>query len=775
MAKKRKAQNLNPQDILALFRQKSKPLSRAEILRALRAQKRQKEELRHILQQLEDQGKIIHLRGGAFGLAERLKLVTGKLEVQRSGVGFVICDDKRRKDIFINPGNMGDAWHGDRVALAVLPQRGGKRAEGRIVRVIERGRNTLSARVLRVMGSSVLCQPTDPKFSIRLLVDWEDKTPPEHGEVLVVSPGELVEKGIYAAEILDRLGDEENIDAQEALVKMNNDVPTVFPQQVLQEAQLLPKVPSDDDFANREDLRDAGFVTIDGAMAKDFDDAILVEKTPNGYTLWVAIADVAHYVRAGSALDDEARSRGNSFYFPRSVEPMFPEALSNGLCSLNPDVPRLTMAVEMRFTKDGQPQGTPRMMQAVIRSKARLTYAQVHRAIILKDPEERANIPDQLEMLENAEQLARKLHDLRLQRGTIDFDLPEPEIRFNLRGETVDISPRVRNFAHQLIEEFMIAANEAVAEFLTQRQMPVLYRVHSEPDADKLRALIELLARTDLAESVSGLLTGGKTKTVSATPKDLQDMLAKAEESDMSFMVNRLLLRCMMQAKYTPANIGHFGLASTCYCHFTSPIRRYADLIVHRVLKQALQPETGPLYSPKNLKTIGEHLSDQERSAMSAEREILKRVTVLFLRDKIGASYTGVINGMADFGFWVELNEVMAEGLIRLSTLSDDYYTYVQERQELWGERTGKRFRLGQKVNVVLTDVNLSRLEVTLSLEESPIEIPEDIPPKTPEKVTKRKRKSKSKGKSKTKESDGAKEETDEETPEIGPIFGLKK
>ena len=718
MAKKRKAQTLNAHDVLALFRQKSKPLTQAEILRALRAQKKQKEALRHLLQQLEDEGKILHLRGGAFGLAERLKLVTGKLEVQRSGVGFVICDDKRRRDIFVNPGNMGDAWHGDRVALAVLPNRSGKRAEGRIVRVLERGKNSIPTRILRVMGSSLLCQPTDPKLTMRFLVDWEDEAaPPERGEVLVLSPGELLEKGMYAATILDRLGGEDDIDAQEALVKMNNDVPTVFPQAVLQEAANLPKVPTEDDFTNREDLREAGFVTIDGAMAKDFDDAILVEEDSLGYTLWVAIADVAHYVLPGSALDDEARNRGNSFYFPRSVEPMFPEALSNGLCSLNPEVPRLTMAVEMRFNRDGVPHGPSRMLQAVIISKARLTYAQVNRAVILQDAEERAKIPNQLEMLESAERLARKLHQRRLERGTLDFDLPEPEIQFNLRGETIDIRPRVRNFAHQLIEEFMIAANEAVAEFLTRRQLPILYRVHSEPDPDKLSALIQLLSRTDLAESVSSFITGRRTASVA--PKDLQELLAKAESTDMAFMVSRLLLRCMMQAKYTPANIGHFGLASQCYCHFTSPIRRYADLIVHRVLKHALQQETGPLYAPKNLKKIGEHLSDQERSAMSAEREILKRVTVLFLRDKVGASYTGVINGMADFGFWVELNEVMAEGLIRLSSLSDDYYTYIPERQELLGERTGTRFRLGQKVNVVLSDVNLSRLEITLRLEDN--------------------------------------------------------
>ncbi len=745
MAKKRKSQNLNTQDVLALFRQKSKPLTRAEILRSLHAQKKQKEALRHILQQLEDDGKILHLRGGAFGLAERLKLVTGKLEVQRSGVGFVICDDKRRKDIFVNPGNMGDAWHGDRVALAILPKRGGKRAEGRIVRVIERGKNSIPARILRVMGSSLLCQPTDPKLSMRFLVDWDDNTiAPERGEVLVLSPGELLEKGMYAADILDRLGGEDDINAQEALVKMNNDVPTVFPKPVLQETANLPDVPSENDFAGRDDLREAGFVTIDGAMAKDFDDAVLVEEDAAGYTLWVAIADVAHYVSPGSALDEEARSRGNSFYFPRSVEPMFPEALSNGLCSLNPEVPRLTMAVQMRFSREGVLQGSPRMLEAVIRSHARLTYAQVNRAVLLQDADERANIPDQLEMLESAERLARKLHQRRLERGTLDFDLPEPEIQFNLRGETIDIRPRVKNFAHQIIEEFMIAANEAVADFLTERQFPILYRVHSDPDSDKLNALIQLLARTDLAESVSGFITG--RKTVSPKPKDLQELLSTAEETDMAFMVSRLLLRCMMQAKYTPANIGHFGLASQCYCHFTSPIRRYADLIIHRVLKHALHQGSGPLYAPKNLKKIGEHLSDQERSAMSAEREILKRVTVLFLRDKVGASYTGVINGMADFGFWVELNEVMAEGLIRLSSLSDDYYTYIPERQELLGERTGIRFRLGQKVNVVLSDVNLSRLEITLRLEDYQ-EIAED---------------------------DGDWVEDDEEK-EAGPIFGLKK
>jgi len=383
---------------------------------------------------------------------------------------------------------------------------------------------------------------------------------------------------------------------------------------------------------------------------------------------------------------------------------MFPEALSNGLCSLNPHVPRLAMVVETVFSAQGVP-GESSFYPAVIESKHRLTYSQVNRALFLDDQNERKAIAPALPMLTLAEKLARAIHERRLERGSLDFDLPEPEIILDPEGQAVDIRPRVRHFGHQIIEEFMVAANEAVARFLTAAGRPLPYRVHPEPDPDKLETLFNILAR-------AGLALSPKAKP---TPKTLQDILKSAQGTDMEFLASRLMLRAMMQAKYSTVNLGHYGLASECYCHFTSPIRRYADLMVHRGLKAALDAAPPPL-KIKKMQTVCDHISAQERVAMEAEREIVKRMTVLFLQGKEGQRFEGVVSSLADFGFWVEMTGVMAEGMVRLSTLGDDYYAFFPERQELIGQRTGRRFRLGQHVRVELTDVHLGRLEVNLKL-----------------------------------------------------------
>lgn len=704
--KRRSDGSFDQAEVLKLFKQKAKPLSVKDILGGLGAAKLHKAKLLHMLDALANAGRIIRLQG-AWGLAESMRLVTGKLEIQRSGVGFVICDDKRRKDIFINPRDFGDAWHGDRVAVAITRQRGPK-SEGRVVRVLAREAGTMPCRVeRRIRQGLYLCRPTDPRHAHSLMLELEPgQAPPQPGDVFTLAAGERLDYQLYAARMVEALGSENDVAVQEKLVKLNHSIPGAFPTACLAQAGELPPEPGEADFEGRRDMRAMSFVTIDGAKARDFDDAILVEEHGQGYRLWVAIADVSHYVPLGSPLDREAMERGNSYYFPQSVEPMFPEALSNGLCSLNPEVARLAMVVETDFSAQGVP-GESRYYPAVIRSKARLTYSQVNQALFLDDQKEREAIAHVLPMLETAEKLARALRERRIERGSLDFDLPEPEILFNLQGEAVDIRPRVRHFGHQIIEEFMIAANEAVARFLTERAAPLPYRIHPEPDPDKLDTLFSVLKRTEL----------GLALPSNPTPKGLQELLAKAAGTDMEFLASRLMLRSMMQAKYHTHNMGHYGLASECYCHFTSPIRRYADLMVHRGLKAALNGWEPPV-GIRKMQTVCDHISQRERVAMETEREILKRVTVLFLRDKVGQVFDGVVSSLSDFGFWVELTEVIAEGMVRLSTLTDDYYALFPERQELLGQRTGRRFRLGQGVRVELTDVHLDRLEVNLKLAE---------------------------------------------------------
>ncbi|QAZ66404.1 ribonuclease R [Solidesulfovibrio carbinolicus] len=718
-AKKAPGTGIDAAAVARVFRESGKPLGEKDLLRQLGAPRAKMHDVLAALDELLEAGKIIRVRRG-FGLVESMHLVTGTLEISRSGVGYVLPEDKRRKDIFIHPKDLGDAWHGDRVVAAVTRERKDKNHEGRIARVIEHGVVTLPCRVVKRMASDLyLCRPTDPRHTMSFMVDFLPKDggrDPMADDVMQVHIGEKLEYKLYSGRGLELLGAQGDVSVQERLVKLNHDIPGPFPPKVLREAEALPEQPGEADFAGRKDLRALPFVTIDGAKARDFDDAVYVKKRGRAFTLFVAIADVSHYVPEGSALDKEALERGNSYYFPQSVEPMLPERISNGLCSLNPHVPRLAVVAEIDFTAKGVP-GRTDFYPAVIESKARLTYSQVNRALFLGDEDERKNLGKILPLLETAEVLARAIHEVRAARGNLDFDLPEPEILFNLQGEAEDIRPKAHHFGHQLVEEFMVAANEAVARYLTEREAPVLYRVHPEPDPAKLEALFKLLATTDMATKLP----------VKPGAGDLSAVLRDASGSDVDFLVSRLALRTMMQASYSPKNDGHFGLASTCYCHFTSPIRRYADLVVHRSLKAVASGKGAPAKLASKLPKVAEHISRRERVAMEAEREILKRVTVLFLADKVGREFTGVIGSIADFGFWVELKEVMAEGMVRLSSLSDDYYQHNAERHELLGERTGRRFRLGQPVSVELSGVDLGRLAVDLTLiegGEAPLAVP---------------------------------------------------
>ena len=695
--------------LLKLFRQVKRPLSRAEVIRQLKLKKKDKAVVRELLASLVEQGKLIRIRRG-YGLAEAMRCITGRLEIQRGGFGFVVPEDSRRKDIFINQRDIGEAWHGDKVVAAIIREnKGDRNHEGRIVRILERGRKTLPIKIVkRMRGGEWLGRPTDPRLGFGIICTLKDQALElAPGDIALCVPGDKIDPAMWEGEITRRLGPEADIAVQEALVKSNHNIRLRFPSGSLNQAAGLPAEPSEKDLKGRRDLTGKPFVTIDGATAKDFDDAIFVERKGKGYRLWVAIADVAHYVPEGSPLDREALERGNSYYFPRSVEPMFPERLSNGLCSLNPDVNRLVMVACMDTDGRGVTRSAE-LFPAVIRSHARLTYGQVKRAILDKEPDTRKKMDHVLPMLELAEELARKINKLRGARGSLDFDLPEPEIFFDDRGGPSDIRPKTRHFGHQLIEEFMIAANEAVAHFLIERDLPCLFRIHPPADEEKLKNLFRLLAQTDKSILMPKEMT----------PKVLQQLISSQKGTDKEYIVNRMLLRSMKQAKYSPDNEGHFGLASEEYCHFTSPIRRYADLVVHRLVKASLGGEDAGQGIPgrKKLYNVAGHLSGRERVAMDAEREILKRVTVLFMQDKVGGTFGGVISHITDYGFYVELRELMAEGMVRLSTMDDDYYTYWPHREMLVGERTGQSFKLGQGVEVVLESASLERLELDFSL-----------------------------------------------------------
>jgi ribonuclease R len=451
-------------------------------------------------------------------------------------------------------------------------------------------------------------------------------------------------------------------------------------------------------------LRGIPTFTIDGENARDFDDAVSIEKEKDGLKLYVSISDVSHYVKERSPLDEEAFLRGTSVYFPDRAIPMFPPELSNELCCLQPKLDRLTLTVELRYDMDGEKRET-RFYPSVICSNERLTYTIVKRILVNEDAELRDKFRSLLPSLEWMTDLSQRLRQRRIERGTLDFDLPEPEVILNLQGETKEIIRAERNLAHQIIEEFMIAANEAVAHFLEESGSPSIYRIHEPPGReaiDEFRRFVSHLGYKIRKES-------------DHSPKELQKVLLEVKGRPEEKVVNNILLRSMKWAKYSAKNLGHFGLASDAYTHFTSPIRRYPDLMIHRILKRILSKRDGRI-SEEELAKKADHLSRRERVAMEAEREILDRYRIRFMRDKVGDVFEGVISGVTAFGFFVEMKDIFVEGLVRVTSLHDDYYQYHENRYCLIGERTHKTFRIGDEVKVRVDRVDVERRHIDFGL-----------------------------------------------------------
>lgn len=729
--------------LVASLEKANRPVQMDSLLRMLHVPRRSKRTIERVLYTLQDQGRIVRIKG-AWSASARLKHSQGTLQMQRSGVGYVLQEKTGLPDIFIHPSHLGDAWHGDTVKVLLLPVRKGAQPEGRIIDVLHRVRHEQAVLANRRQDAATwVCLPANPRLQAMFIVDTSGlPAPVSKDDLLLIAPGEKQALGVWFGTATTNLKREETPSAQERLGKSNHNIPFGFPQPVLDQAVSLPPDPTEADWQDRTDLRHLSFVTIDGKTARDFDDAIYVARVhepelkarkghgvyvPKGknprearYRLMVAIADVSHYVPQGTPLDLTAQLRGNSYYFPMSVEPMFPESLSNGLCSLRPDVPRLVMVSDMLYTADGHLAGAA-FYPAVIKSQARLTYGQIKRALIEEQPEERATVAAVLPMLEEARHLARKMAEVRTTRGSLDFDLPEAEILINEQGEIRSIAPRERHFGHKLIEEFMIAANEAVASFLTGENRALLYRVHPRPSPEKMTGLMNFLQQANLGDALMAELVPGKKKKAPGplSTRSLQRIMEAVAGSPQAYTINRVILRSMMQAKYTTEHEGHFGLASECYCHFTSPIRRYADLVVHRVLKHAIGCAGGmrAIPSAANLEVVANQINLTERTAVEAEREVQKRLTILYLQDKVGETYDGIISGVTDFGMFIELPVFMAEGMVRLATLEDDYYELWPERQELRGKRTGRSFAVGQTIRVLLHDVHLDRLEINLQID----------------------------------------------------------
>jgi len=696
--KKTKAKSSSLEDeILKLFQTAKKPLLLRELYHFLNIPKAERQTFRELVKKLCQEGKLVQIRKRKFGLPSQFSAKKGKIRVHPDGFAFVETEDG--ETVFIPPRKVGKALDGD-IVLVQIEKVAKKGPEGRVLSVLERKRKYIVGYLVK-RNKLFFVEPEDPRIPFELYIPKKrrGKALPDHLVVAKIIQGSS-EFGVPVGEVLRDLGDPQEINTHIWAVIYEQDLPFELPEQAKKELLKLPLEVQDEDKAGRVDLRDHPFVTIDGENARDFDDAICVKETSKGFKLYVAIADVSHYVPMNSFLDKDAYLRGTSVYFPTMVIPMFPEKLSNHLCSLKPYVDRLVMVVEIDYTKNGKVKGK-KFYEGVIRSKARLTYTEVKRMLIDGDKEVIEKYKGLYPMLNSALELSQLIRAQRTKKGSLDFDLPEPEILINLEGRIENIIKRERNPAHMLIEDFMIAANVAVAEYLTELGYPFLYRVHEEPDPNKLRELSEIFLSLgypiEVPEEVS--------------PSFIQELLKQFEGKPVEHLFNHLVLRSLKQARYSPENVGHFGLAETHYCHFTSPIRRYPDLVVHRVLKRALRKRKPP-YTEEELLVMGKHLSERERKAEEAEREVVKRLQAFFMQDKVGQEFFGIISGVSAFGFFVDLEEYMVSGVVRVIDLVDDVYVLDEKGISLIGKTKGKVYQIGQRLKVKLKKVDLRRFYI---------------------------------------------------------------
>jgi len=694
--------------ILALFARKPRErLTPAEILRRAGLARDELQLVIEALRELCRDGQLVRLKKNHYALADREHLVKGRVHAHPNGYGFLIPENRDLQDLYLNRREMRRVMHGDQVMVRIdRKARGG--TESHIVRVLERGQKRLLGTYDELNGKPIVV-PMDARISPIALAKAAAKT--EKGKVIAVEVSRYgTALSSPEAQIVNIMGDPNDPEVQAQSIIFRFGLSTSFPAEVEREAKESSFSLSPQDLAARTDLRELPIVTIDGENARDFDDAVYVRKQGETYELYVSIADVAHYVAPDTALDQEAYARSTSVYFPDRAIPMLPEALSNGICSLKPHEDRLTKTVCIEINAKGDVIRS-RFFNSVIRSNERMTYTDVRRILVDHDPECLARYSALVDEFKRMEELALLLYKRRRARGNLDFDLPEAEIILDLQGLPENIVRAERNIAHRMIEEFMIAANEAVARHLTEKEFPTLYRVHEGPDQDALETLAPFLLSL-------GYRLPEKKETIA--PLEIQRLLESARGKPEERVVNRVLLRSMKQAIYQPENIGHFGLASKCYTHFTSPIRRYPDLIVHRVLDRVMNDDKLKPNAREDLlrylQQAGEHTSGRERHAMEAEREMVDLKKAQFMQNRIGEEFTGFINSLANFGFFVELDDYFIEGLVKLSSLTDDDYDYYEKEYVIKGRRYGKKFRLGDNVRVRVARINAFRSEIDFDL-----------------------------------------------------------
>lgn len=686
-----------------------RPMTEDELLRAFAVKKSGARGFKKLLGEMEIEGSIYKTRAARYGLPEKMNLTVGRLQGHPRGFGFVIPDNREHPDVFISAAALNGAMHGDRVVARVTPGRNDKK-EGEVIKILHHANERVVGTFQKRQNYGfVVCD--EPRLPHDVFVPRGRLNGARSGDKVVVAltawPGKRRGPEGKITEVLGA-ADEPGMDIL-ALCRRYG-LPEGFPKQALKEAEQIPETVTARDMAGRRDLRDQAIVTIDGEDAKDLDDAVSLEPLPGGlYQLGVHIADVGYYVSEGSALDREAYARGTSFYLPGKVIPMLPERLSNGICSLNPQVDRLALSVLMDIDRGGEVIRYE-IFPSVIRTRERLTYTAVRQVLTNGDEETTKRYADLLPMLRLMQELALVLRTRRFRRGAIDFNLPEVKVLLDEKGRVQDLVKVERTIAEQLIEEFMLMTNEVVARHLHKLEVPFLCRVHEKPDSEKLENLQALL-------QTLGYAIPGYPRV---RPGALQDILSRVAGKKEERLVNDVTLRSMQQARYHPRPLGHFGLASRDYTHFTSPIRRYPDLVNHRLIREVLATggtlsETRKKALQNCLPDIAKQSSERERLAVEAEREAVDTKKVEYMQNRIGEVYPGIISGVTGFGMFVELDNTV-EGLVSLTSMADDYYDYDQPGFRLVGQRTGKVYRLGDEVTVKVVRASVEDRQIDFTL-----------------------------------------------------------
>ncbi|OGF47919.1 MAG: ribonuclease R [Candidatus Firestonebacteria bacterium RIFOXYC2_FULL_39_67] len=676
-----------------------------EIMKQFNISKKDKKRLDRFLSELIADGTIVRVAHDKFGLAEAMDLKVGVLSGHRNGFGFVIIPDAEQ-DIFIPPPMMNGAMHNDKVVVRVTGSKdGGKKKEGEIIRVLERANNEIVG-VYEESKHFGFVVPDDKKVWHNIYIHKNDSKGAKGGQKVVVKVTEWPDKGQNPeGRITEILGFKLDPEVDfKAIIRQYN-IRTEFTPEVIAEAKASAQPIPEEEIWKRKDFRDDIVFTIDGEDAKDFDDAVSLTEKNGEYHLGVHIADVSYYVKPGSALDSEGYERGNSIYFPNHVIPMLPEALSNEMCSLKPDVDRLTMSAVMKLDAKGELKGYE-LVKSIIRSKRRMTYTKVSKIVEDKDKELRAEYSDIASTLDNMLKLAKILNKKRFNDGSIDFDLPETKIILDSHDAPLRVEKIIRNWAHRLIEEFMLLTNEVVATHIFRQGLASIYRVHDIPDYDDL---------IEFERFVNSLKYPLKLKE-DVDPKLIQALLKRVKGTPEEEVINNLALRSMKLAVYSTEARGHFALAKKYYSHFTSPIRRYPDLAVHRVLKVLLEKDNRNKYPQSELIKTAKHCSDTERVAEEVEEEIVKLKKIQLIKNHVGRVLDGVVTGVQSYGIFVELSVLYIEGLVHVSSMADDYYTFDEKQYAMFGRNNKKRYRLGDKVKVKVERVDVDKRQVDFVL-----------------------------------------------------------